>query len=281
MATTYKDAVERFGLMTVFNAICVPVEELKGDSETIETYFKNKTITAIRDEVIAFAAKEGNKGKWVKLDTLKTSNLTQDGPTKTVTGGQYANPLIKYGKTARLEMTDALGNARALEILGGANYDSDTGNILLTSNFPGPVAIVGDVPLIAQVDGKQHKMHVVIPQYLPDAVISFAFDAEGDASTFDLNGDVLMTDIGGSDEGVFFGFVKAEENMKTVKVNASTTAVVNGASKVESLKDSIATASLSSSTVTITGVAVGSTTVEVKDSAEHILASIDVTVTAA
>ena len=31
------------------------------------------------------------------LDTLKIANFTQEGPTKTITGGQYANPIIKYG----------------------------------------------------------------------------------------------------------------------------------------------------------------------------------------
>ena len=50
-----------------------------------------------------------------ELDTLKIANVTQEGPTKTVTGGQFSNPLIKFGKSARLEMQDALGRADAIE----------------------------------------------------------------------------------------------------------------------------------------------------------------------
>ena len=34
---------------------------------------------------------------------MKMANITIDGPTKTVTGGQYSNPLLKFGKTARIE----------------------------------------------------------------------------------------------------------------------------------------------------------------------------------
>ena len=56
------------------------------------------------------------------LDTLKIANLNQEGPTKTVTGGQYANPLIKYGKTCTAEMQDALGRASTMVRFFGADY---------------------------------------------------------------------------------------------------------------------------------------------------------------
>ena len=46
-----------------------------------------------------------------EIDTFKVANVTEEGPSKTVTGGQYSNPLIKFGKSARLEMQDALGRA--------------------------------------------------------------------------------------------------------------------------------------------------------------------------
>ena len=58
------------------------------------------------------------------LDTLKIANLTQEGPTKTVTGGQYANPLIKYGKTMTMEMQDALGRASTMVRFFGCDYIS-------------------------------------------------------------------------------------------------------------------------------------------------------------
>ena len=56
------------------------------------------------------------------LDTLKIANLTQEGPTKTITGGQYANPIIKYGKTMTAEMQDALGKASTLVRFFGCEY---------------------------------------------------------------------------------------------------------------------------------------------------------------
>ena len=53
------------------------------------------------------------------IDTLKIANVTVEGPSKTVSGGRYSNPLIKFGKTARLEMQDALGHIDAIDRLCG------------------------------------------------------------------------------------------------------------------------------------------------------------------
>ena len=53
------------------------------------------------------------------LDTLKISNITIEGPSKTISGGRYNNPIIKWGKTARLEIQDALGHIDAIDALCG------------------------------------------------------------------------------------------------------------------------------------------------------------------
>ena len=84
------------------------------------------------DEILAMYPEEN---ALAALDTLKIANASQDGPDKTVTGGQYSNPLIKFGKSARLEMQDALGNNEALDALCGTiseyNAPGFTGRIAL------------------------------------------------------------------------------------------------------------------------------------------------------
>ena len=127
------------------------------------------------------------------LDTLKIANLTQEGPTKTITGGQYANPLLKYGKTMTIEMQDALGRAPVLVEFFGCDYED--GVLSVTDKFPGAFAIEGDSFFIDQKTGDKVPVHIFIPQLLPDAILSLTQDAEGDAAVFDLNGTVSVTKI--------------------------------------------------------------------------------------
>lgn len=56
------------------------------------------------------------------IDSLRISNITQEGPTKTVKGGLYANTQMRYGKTMRLEMEDVVGRIEVLKRLMGANF---------------------------------------------------------------------------------------------------------------------------------------------------------------
>lgn len=58
------------------------------------------------------------------LDSLRISNITQEGPTKTTRGGLYGETMLKYGKTMRLEMEDVIGRVDALQLLSGATFSS-------------------------------------------------------------------------------------------------------------------------------------------------------------
>lgn len=58
------------------------------------------------------------------LDSLRISNFTQEGPTKTAKGGYNGNTILRYGKTMRLEMEDVIGKAAALTSLMGVVYSS-------------------------------------------------------------------------------------------------------------------------------------------------------------
>lgn len=148
------------------------------------------------------------------LESLKTSTATVDGPTKSITGGQYANTLLKFGKTARLEMSDALGNGQALAAMTGAiieDFDSknatsfNEGRVIdqsintevlhFGSNFAGPKTIIGDTFFIDQKTGAQVKLNVIFYNVVPDSTFTLTMDAEGDATVFDMNGDLQTIDI--------------------------------------------------------------------------------------
>ena len=163
-----------------------------------------------------------------EIDTLKVANAPQEGPNKTVTGGQFSNPLIKFGKSARLEMQDALGRAEAIEALGGGvveykdNTDVITG-LHFGEDFVGPKLLIGDSFFIDQKSGQQVKVKVIFYQFLPDSIFNLTQDAEGDATVFDMNGDLLTTVIqvgnkdgnGTQEHGVFYSIIDPNENGTT------------------------------------------------------------------
>ncbi len=67
-----------------------------------------------------------------EIDSLRISNITQEGPSKTVKGGLYGNTQMRYGKTMRLEMEDVVGRIEVLQYLMGAK---------VVAGGPLPVAI--------------------------------------------------------------------------------------------------------------------------------------------
>lgn len=202
-----------FGIVTVMNASVYDVAYTGFNDTTGKEELKDpKTILALYDEKTAICT----------LKTLKVANVTQEGPTKTVTGGQYSNPLIKFGKSARLEMQDALGNAKAIEALGGATigYSASTGAeaeisaLHFSEEFAGPKTIIGDSFFIDQKTGRQIPVKIIFYQFLPDSIFNLTQDAEGDATVFDMNGDLLTTNVelmNGEDKvrlGLFYSIVE-------------------------------------------------------------------------
>lgn len=249
---SFNQMIQRFGVVTVMNAKVFDVAELGFD-------FADKDAYAIYNELKDIETK-GVKGYRCTLDTLKIANVSIEGPSKTITGGQYSNPLIKFGKSARLEMQDALGNAEAVEALCGGvvEYkDGAAGDIIGLHNgedFAGPKCIIGDSFFIDQRTGAQVKVAIIFYQFLPDSLFNLTQDAEGDATVFDMNGDLLTTEIlvgqRGETEnpkphGVFYSiidpnsgaastsyvkFTKAENGTITVKAENGATVTVDGSS---------------------------------------------------
>ena len=128
------------------------------------------------------------------LDSLKISNLNQEGPRKTLIGGQNADPLIKYGKTTRLEMQDALVRKETLENFFGFETIGNNG-LAATDKFPSEFGIVGKTYMIDRSNGSKLEMLIVIPQFSPDAILNLALESEGDGAVIDLNGDVRLTSL--------------------------------------------------------------------------------------
>lgn len=211
---TFDKMIQRFGVVTVMNAKVydtLPESEMEG-----------KTAYEIREALKATEA-------LCSLDTLKIANVTIEGPSKTVTGGQYSNPLIKFGKTARLEMQDALGNANAIACLSGGIVESKVGasNPITAlhngEDFAGPKTIIGESFFIEQKSGAQVPVEIIFYQFLPDSLFNLTQDAEGDATVFDMNGDLLTTTISVGNEvgdgtikhGVFYSIIDPKEVRQT------------------------------------------------------------------
>jgi hypothetical protein len=130
------------------------------------------------------------------LDTLKIANINQEGPTKTITGGQNADTLLKYGKTVTIEMQEALGKYNVLENIYGVNTAANKQISAITDRFPQEITLVGTTFVIDQKTGAKQPVKIVIPRFLGDGIFNLTQDAEGDATVFDLNGNVLRFEGG-------------------------------------------------------------------------------------
>ena len=213
----FSSMLSRFGVVTVMNA----------------DVYKNLVDTTVKTPEEYLTAATADK-HLCRLDTLKIANVTVEGPSKTVTGGQYSNPLIKFGKSARLEMQDALGNANVIDALCGgiAEYEDSTNTTLrglhYGEDFGAPVTIIGDSFFIDQNTGAQVPVKIIFYQFLPDSIFNLTQDAEGDATVFDMNGDLLTTTVklpsksgAAIEHGIFYSIVSPEEIKEYVKITKS------------------------------------------------------------
>ena len=188
---TFKELMRGFGVVTVMNACIYKLKpEYRYTGRSSCGHGVQETVGALTPDNFYCTG--------LYLDTLKIANLNQEGPTKTVTGGQYANPLIKYGKTMTCEMQDALGRAAVMTEFFGCKYETDedgNGTLSVGDTFPGPFAIEGDTFMVDQKTGDHVTVHIFIPQFIPDGILNLTQDAEGDATVFDLNGTLGVTKV--------------------------------------------------------------------------------------
>lgn len=186
------------------------VTETTEQEETIYTLNSNAKIDFSKLKVNEIIALYLLTNPIATLKYLKTANTTQDGPTKTITGGKHNTTLVKYGKTSRLEMTDALGNAEALEALSGTTveyfrttYATTEAELLIgatdvihsTASFATHKTIIGDTFFIDSKTGQKVNAYIIFYDFLSDSLLNLTQDAEGDSTVFDMNGDLNETDI--------------------------------------------------------------------------------------
>lgn len=152
-----------------------------------------------------------------KLNYLKASNVQMEGPTKEVTGGWNNKSLLKYGKTATMEITNALGQADALEAFNGAVIEhfgtGDTPDkadfktegrshiIHVTDSFSGPKLLVGETYFVQQSTGEQIKVKIIFWNFVSNDVFNLSLSPDGDATTFDCSGTLNVAEIAVGKEG--------------------------------------------------------------------------------
>ena len=194
----FNQMIQRFGVVTVMNVRVYEWSDVEDwfDSDLSTPYQNYQDIN--------------NLTPICTLDTLKISNISIEGPSKTLSGGRYANPIIKFGKTARLEMQDALGHIDAIDALCGGiaertgSLDGNYIGLHVGEDFNTPKIIIGDTFFIDQATQQQVPVVIIFYKFLPDSLFNLTQDAEGDASVFDMNGDLLpMSLLLGNDESTW------------------------------------------------------------------------------
>ena len=121
--------------------------------------------------------------------------------------------------------------------------------------------IIGDSFFIDRTTGEQVKVAIIFYQFLPDSIFNLTQDAEGDATVFDMNGDLLTTEIlvGNEDgtknivhgvfysiidpevkEATFFTINTAEDGKMTLTAQEGYTITVDGSSTLEIAKNQAA-----------------------------------------
>jgi hypothetical protein len=122
-------------------------------NDQLLTHFKEKfgIVTVVN---ATFYEVDGKK-PLISFDTLKMSNITSEGQQKEIRGGQGAELLLQYdfGRTATVEITDALVSMGSLEYLFGGTLTAGSfkalrrveGVIATDDTLADPLDLDGDV----------------------------------------------------------------------------------------------------------------------------------------
>ena len=87
MATfSLRDMLRKFGVVTVMDVEVYEAKRFEADGAADSHEYEGDW-----DAKTTFGQE-----RLFKLDTLKISNINQEGPTKTITGGMNADTLLKY-----------------------------------------------------------------------------------------------------------------------------------------------------------------------------------------
>ena len=139
-------------------------------TDQLLTHFKEKF--GIVTVVNATFYEVDGENPLISFDTLKMSNITSEGQQKEIRGGQGAELLLQYdfGRTATIEITDALVSMGSLEYLFGGNLTATStfealrrveGVVTTADTIPEPEDWVEDsynVAVITLADGTKQKV---------------------------------------------------------------------------------------------------------------------------
>ena len=181
----FNQMMQRFGVVTVMN---VRVYEWFDFNNIDNIPLSN---TDLSTAVTPYDFYQGITNEFTPictLDTLKISNISIEGPSK----------------------QDALGHIDAIDALCGGIAErtgSKNGNYIglhVGEDFNTPKIIIGDTFFIDQATQQQVPVVIIFYKFLPDSLFNLTQDAEGDASVFDMNGDLLpMSLLLGNDESTW------------------------------------------------------------------------------
>ena len=242
-SANFADMRKEFGVVTVRNAKIYELED--ADYSKFEKRSAYEIANAVKNLEEGKSTTSNTLPKITyrgKIDTLKTASVSTDGPTKTITGGQYNEPLLKYGKTVTVSRQDALGNHKALQALCGtvSEYSDTTkptspatepadANLIgrhITPQFATAKRIIGESFFIDKATGEPVNVKIIFYKFLPDSLFNLTQEADGDASVFDRNGTLIPVKIqvGQSDghsepEQVFWSVINPDS---TITANPTT-----------------------------------------------------------
>ena len=168
------------------------------DPKNLETILaKFGFVTVLEPTFYTVGDESGGAGLFT-IDSLRISNITQEGPTKSAKGGLYAETQMRYGKTMRIEMEDVVGRIDVLTNLMGAELIGATGSVTgvqITDKFAVSVRLEGKTFVIDQ-NGDKQWVKIIIPEFLPDSIFEMTMEAEGDFGAMNIGGEIIPTECG-------------------------------------------------------------------------------------
>jgi hypothetical protein len=174
--------LEQFGVITVMN-ICVSQIDTQASSNEIKSFLTD----VFTEENFKHLT---HNGEVLYLDTLKISNLKEEGPKKTFKAGARNVPVVRHGKTIKMNITDALGRIATIKHFFGLEVDNKYNIICGTDHYAQPLALSGEIEVI-QRNGSVQKLFLFIPYFLPQSNFALTQEAAGDFAVFDLGGELF------------------------------------------------------------------------------------------
>lgn len=126
-------------------------------------------------------------GLTVKIDSLRISNITQEGPEKVYKGGLYNKTHIKYGRTMRIEMEDVICTPDVLKLFFGA---TGTDVLSFKNTFVKQTYAISGTTRILKENGEVATATFSIPKFLPDQLLNLNLEVDGDFAVLDMAGEI-------------------------------------------------------------------------------------------